>query len=103
MVSDLHRASYSLGSPSSRSTTSGSDRFMLLATRRGSGFPMSQRVLIGSYPFAIAIALASAILTGGSKSEKLQARGGEDVSKPVAVEAVRQEPVRRAVEVVATL
>ena len=64
---------------------------------------MYRYVAAGSYPFAIAIALASAILAGCSKSEKLQARGSEDASKPVTVEPVRQEMVRRAVEVVGTL
>src|SRR5438093_2423648 len=72
-------------------------------TQGDNGFFMYRYVAAGSYPFAIAIALASAILAGCSKSEKLQARGSEDASKPVTVEPVRQEMVRRAVEVVGTL
>jgi len=40
---------------------------------------------------------------GCSKTETAQARGRDTAAKPVQVEAVRQETVRRAVEVVGTL
>ena len=43
------------------------------------------------------------IATGCSKSETAQARGRDTAVKPVQVEEVRQETVRRAVEVVGTL
>jgi len=43
------------------------------------------------------------IAAGCSKSETAQARGRDTGVKPVKVEAVRQETVRRAVEVVGTL
>jgi RND family efflux transporter MFP subunit len=43
------------------------------------------------------------IAAGCSKSETAQARGRDTGVKPVQVEAVRQETVRRAVEVVGTL
>jgi HlyD family secretion protein len=43
------------------------------------------------------------IAAGCSKSETAQARGRDTAVKPVKVEAVRQETVRRAVEVVGTL
>jgi len=38
-----------------------------------------------------------------SKSETAQARGRDDAPKPVKVERVREEPVRRSIEVVGTL
>ena len=43
------------------------------------------------------------IAAGCSKTETAQARGRDTAVKPVQVEAVRQETVRRAVEVVGTL
>lgn len=43
------------------------------------------------------------IAAGCSKTETAQARGRDTAAKPVQVEAVRQETVRRAVEVVGTL
>ena len=43
------------------------------------------------------------IAAGCSKTETAQARGRDSAVKPVQVEAVRQETVRRAVEVVGTL
>jgi multidrug efflux pump subunit AcrA (membrane-fusion protein) len=49
---------------------------------------------------AAAIALSSAAC---SKSETAQARGRDDAPKPVKVERVREETVRRNVEVVGTL
>ena len=64
---------------------------------------MRRDVLISSCPFAAATALAAVMLSGCSKPEKLQARGGEDASKPVTIEPVRQDMVHRAVEVVGTL
>ena len=48
--------------------------------------------------------LASAVAVAGcSKSESAQARGRDDAAKPVKTETVKQERVRRAVEVVGTL
>ena len=49
--------------------------------------------------FALAVALAA----GCSKSDTAQARSREGASKAVRVEAVRQESVKRAVDVVGTL
>ncbi len=52
------------------------------------------------------LSLAAAIAvstTACSKSETAQARGRDEAAKPVAVEAVREETVNRAVEVVGTL
>jgi multidrug efflux pump subunit AcrA (membrane-fusion protein) len=43
------------------------------------------------------------IAAGCSKTETAQARGRDTAVKPVQVEEVRQETVRRAVEVVGTL
>ena len=52
----------------------------------------------------IAVAAALALGAAGcSKSETAQARSGEARAKPVQVEAVRQDSVRRAVDVVGTL
>src|SRR4029079_18348574 len=42
-------------------------------------------------------------LVGCSRSETAQARGGEHAAKPVRVEGVRRDSVRRAVDVVGTL
>ncbi|HEY2905318.1 MAG TPA: efflux RND transporter periplasmic adaptor subunit [Vicinamibacterales bacterium] len=50
-----------------------------------------------------AIALSGLVLSGCSRSESAQARGRDDVAKPIKVEAVRQEAIHRSVEVVGTL
>jgi len=53
-----------------------------------------------------AAAVAAVVLvacTGCSKSESAQARGRDDAPKPVKVERVREEAVRRSIEVVGTL
>ena len=50
-----------------------------------------------------AAALAALTLTGCSKTETAQARGRDEAARPVKVEAVRQESVHRAIEVVGTL
>jgi len=49
-----------------------------------------------------ALAVA-AVAAGCTKSETAQARGRENAAKPVAAETVRQEAVKRGVEVVGTL
>lgn len=50
------------------------------------------------------LAVAALVLASGcSKSETAQARGAEPAAKAVQVEAVRQDSVRRAVDVVGTL
>lgn len=52
------------------------------------------------------LALAAALVlgaTGCSKADTAQARSREGAARPVKVEAVRQDPVRRAVDVVGTL
>jgi RND family efflux transporter MFP subunit len=51
---------------------------------------------------AVVAALALAAM-GCSKSETAQARSGESTAKPVRVEVVRRDSVRRAVDVVGTL
>jgi len=48
-------------------------------------------------------AVVSLTLAGCSKTETAQARGREDAAKPVKTETVREDSVRRSVEVVATL
>jgi len=48
-------------------------------------------------------ALGAVVATGCSKSETAQARGREATAKRVKTEAVRQESVRRSVDVVGTL
>jgi multidrug efflux pump subunit AcrA (membrane-fusion protein) len=50
-----------------------------------------------------ALLAAAALATGCSKSETAQARGRDVAAKPVKIEVVRQESVRRSVEVVGTL
>jgi len=50
-----------------------------------------------------ALAAVAALAAACSKSETAQARGREDAPKPVKVERVREEPVRRSIEVVGTL
>src|SRR6185295_11568006 len=52
---------------------------------------------------ALGIVCLAWIAAGCSKTETAQARGRDTGVKPVKVEAVRQETVRRAVEVVGTL
>jgi HlyD family secretion protein len=57
-------------------------------------------------PRTVLLALFAALVAGTagcSKSETAQARSREATAKPVRVEAVRQESVRRAVDVVGTL
>ncbi len=50
------------------------------------------------------VALAAAVLAAGcSKTETAQARGREATAKPVATELVRQDTVKRSVELVGTL
>lgn len=51
---------------------------------------------------AAVLSLAGLVLAGCSKAPTAQARG-RDEAKPVKVEAVREETIRRAVEVVGTL
>ena len=51
----------------------------------------------------IVIAALATAAAGCSKSETAQARSGETAAKPVHVEAVRRDSVRRAVDVVGTL
>jgi len=48
-------------------------------------------------------AVVSLTLAGCSKTETAQARGRENAAKPVKTETVREDSVRRSVEVVATL
>ena len=45
----------------------------------------------------------SVLAAGCSKTETAQARGRDGAAKPVKIEPVRQETIRRAVEVVGTL
>jgi RND family efflux transporter MFP subunit len=52
--------------------------------------------------FTVVAALALGAV-GCSKSETAQARSGENTAKPIRVEAVRRDSVRRAVDVVGTL
>jgi len=50
------------------------------------------------------VAMAAAVLAAGcSKTETAQARGREATAKPVATEVVRQDTVKRSVELVGTL
>jgi HlyD family secretion protein len=56
--------------------------------------------------YAYRIALAAVLVlagTGCSKSERAEAHSGESTPKPVQTEPVRQDSVRRAVDVVGTL
>src|SRR5437660_3968644 len=52
---------------------------------------------------AAILASAAVAVAGCSRSESAQARGRDDAAKPVKTETVKQESVRRAVEVVGTL
>ena len=56
-----------------------------------------------TYRFGALVAGLIVSTAGCSRSETAQARGRDDVAKPVAVETVREETVRRSVEVVGTL
>src|SRR5205823_5282324 len=51
----------------------------------------------------LAVGAAGLTLAGCSKSETAQARGRDEGAKPIKTEQVRQEAVRRSVEVVGTL
>ena len=53
--------------------------------------------------FAVVMVAAALPAVGCSKTESAQARGREVAAKPVKVEAVRQESVKRTVELVGTL
>jgi RND family efflux transporter MFP subunit len=53
--------------------------------------------------FVVVMMVAALPAAGCSKSETAQARGREVSAKPVTVEAVRQETVKRAVDLVGTL
>jgi RND family efflux transporter MFP subunit len=54
--------------------------------------------------FLAALAVFVALVTAAcSRSDSAQARGREDPARPVSVEAVRQDTLRRTVEVVGTL
>jgi RND family efflux transporter MFP subunit len=62
------------------------------------------RVYLMSHLSNVAIVAALALgAMGCSRSETAQARGGERAAKPVRVEVVRRDSVRRAVDVVGTL
>jgi multidrug efflux pump subunit AcrA (membrane-fusion protein) len=56
------------------------------------------------FPYRLAVATLLPLVTAAcSKSESAHARAGDGAAKPVKVEAVRRESVRRAVDVVGTL
>ena len=54
-------------------------------------------------PFVVVLAVTALAAGGCSKTDTAQARGREVSAKPVKVEAVRQETVKRTVELVGTL
>jgi RND family efflux transporter MFP subunit len=54
-------------------------------------------------PFVVVMAVTAFAAAGCSKTDTAQARGREVSAKPVKVEAVRQETVKRTVELVGTL
>ena len=54
-------------------------------------------------PFAVVLAVTALAASGCAKTDTAQARGREVSAKPVKVEAVRQETVKRTVELVGTL
>ncbi len=54
-------------------------------------------------PFAAALTALALTATGCSKPDTAQARSREGTAKPVQVEIVRQDSIRRAVDVVGTL
>lgn len=68
---------------------------------------MSTDMVFSSGPVAdrsaALLLLAGIVLVGCSKSPSAQARGRDDAAKPVKIEAVQQETIRRTVEVVGTL
>ncbi len=52
----------------------------------------------------VVLSLAAALMLAGcSRSETAQARGRDDAAKPIKIEPVKEESVRRSVEVVGTL
>jgi RND family efflux transporter MFP subunit len=51
----------------------------------------------------VAVLAAGLAMAGCSKSESAQAQGRDETAKPVKIEQVRQEAVRRSVEIVGTL
>ncbi|HYM21656.1 MAG TPA: efflux RND transporter periplasmic adaptor subunit [Vicinamibacterales bacterium] len=55
------------------------------------------------YTYAAALVTVTALSAACSKGETAQAKGREDAPKPVQTERVREENVRRSVEVVGTL
>jgi RND family efflux transporter MFP subunit len=61
------------------------------------------RPLSGSTALLVILAAAAAPTLGCSKSERLEAVGRNEAARPVSVEAVREDTIHRAVEVVATL
>lgn len=63
------------------------------------GYPVS----FGGLSLTVLVMIAGGLSAGCSKSETAQARGRDDAAKPVKVERVRTETIRRAVEVVGTL
>src|SRR3989442_5859110 len=95
-VNTLRGASYTATVPRHASIP-GAAPTVPRGTQGDNGFFMYRYVVAGSYPFAIAIALASAIFTGCSKSAKPQAPAGQDVSRPVTVWPVRQGKLLRSV------
>ena len=63
---------------------------------------MSSTYVCSSARF-FAVAMLAATASACAKTDTAQARGRDETAKPVKVEAVREETVRRAVEVVGTL
>lgn len=55
------------------------------------------------HPFPLAVAAFALAVAGCSKTETAQAPSGEQAAKPVKVEVVRRDAVRRAVDVIGTL
>ena len=62
-----------------------------------------RHVIARSTSSLAALAATAALAAACSKSESAQARGRDDAPKPVKVERVRDEAVRRSIEVVGTL
>jgi RND family efflux transporter MFP subunit len=67
-----------------------------------SSTPESDRLLTRAFLLTLAAVIAVGI-SGCSKSETAQARSREGTPTPVKVDVVREDPVRRAVDVVGTL
>jgi len=63
------------------------------------GYPVS----FGGLSLTVRVMIAAGLSAGCSKSETAQARGRDDAAKPIKVERVRTETIRRAVEAVGTL